>query len=209
MKSVTIDFTAIDFETANGSPASACAVGLVRIRDGAVTERATWLIRPPAEHDVFLPFNVQLHGISREMTRGADTWESQLPGLLDFLGDDVLVAHNARFDIGVLLASSLATQMRLPLLRYFCSLRLARRSYELHSYRLPVAAEAAGFRTLVHHDPMSDAEASAAIVVDTALRLGAEDLESLSTLKGVAIEQIALERELERAATLTAAATFA
>ena len=41
--------TAIDFETANGSPASACAVGLVRIRDGAVVERATWRIRPPGE----------------------------------------------------------------------------------------------------------------------------------------------------------------
>lgn len=209
MNGVTIDFTAIDFETANGSPASACAVGLVRVRDAAVVERRTWLIRPPLAHDVFLPFNVQLHGISREMTRGADTWESQLPGLLEFLGDDVLVAHNARFDVGVLLASSLATQMPLPPLRYFCSLRLARRSYELHSYRLPVAAEAAGFQTLIHHDPMSDAEASAAIVVDTALRLGVEDLKSLSTLKGVAIEQIALERELERAATLTAAATFA
>lgn len=209
MDGVTIDFTAIDFETANGSPASACAVGLVRIRDGAVVERATWRIRPPCEHDVFLPFNVQLHGISREMTRDASTWESQLPDLLEFLGDDVLVAHNARFDVGVLLASSLATRMPVPPLRYFCSLRLARRSYELHSYRLPVAAEAAGFRTLVHHDPMSDAEASAAIVIDTAHRLGATDLETLSALKDVAIERITLESELERAATLTAAATFA
>ncbi|WP_374953912.1 exonuclease domain-containing protein [Pseudoclavibacter sp. RFBA6] len=209
MNDVTIDFTAIDFETANGSPASACAVGLVRVRGGTVVERATWLIRPPLAHDVFLPFNVQLHGISRELTRSAQTWEAQLPALLDFCGNDVLVAHNARFDIGVLLASSLATRAALPPLTYFCSLRLARRSYELHSYRLPVAAAAAGFTTLVHHDPVSDAEASAAVVSDTARRFGATDLASLAALQGVPIERIELERERELAATLTAAATFA
>ncbi|WP_371030388.1 3'-5' exonuclease [Pseudoclavibacter sp. JSM 162008] len=209
MDDVTIDFTAIDFETANGSPASACAVGLVRVRDGRIADRATWLIRPPSAHDEFRPFNVQLHGISREMTRGAQPWERQLPALLAFLGDDVLVAHNARFDIGVLLATSLATQAALPALRYFCSLRLARRSYELHSYRLPVAAEAAGFRTLVHHDPVSDAEASAAIVIDSARRFGAPDLASLAASRDVAIERIELDQERERAATLTAAATFA
>ncbi|WP_424465058.1 3'-5' exonuclease [Pseudoclavibacter helvolus] len=209
MSGVTIDFTAIDFETANGSPASACAVGLVRVRDGAVVDRATWLIRPPRGHDVFLPFNVQLHGISREMTRGADPWETQLSPLLAFLGDDVLVAHNAKFDVGVLLAATLATHTALPPLRYFCSLRLARRSYELHSYRLPVAAEAAGFTTLTHHEPVSDAEASAAIVVDTARRLGAADLTALASLTDVTIERIELARERELAATLTAAATFA
>lgn len=209
MNDVTIDFTAIDFETANGSPASACAVGLVKVRDGAVVERASWLIQPPQPHDAFLPFNVQLHGISREMTRSAPTWEEQLPRLLAFVEDDVLVAHNARFDIGVAVTISLATNTTLPPLAYFCSLRLARRSYELHSYRLPVAAEAAGFTTLVHHDPVSDAEASAAIVVDVSRRLGAAELAEVGASAGVDIERIELSTERELAATLTAAATFA
>src|SRR5690606_8511215 len=44
---VPVDFTAIDFETANSSGASACSVGLVKVRDGRVVDRVHWYIRPP------------------------------------------------------------------------------------------------------------------------------------------------------------------
>ncbi|HBU41902.1 MAG TPA: DNA polymerase III subunit epsilon, partial [Microbacterium sp.] len=37
---MSLDFTAIDFETANSSNASACAVGLARVRDGEIVETA-------------------------------------------------------------------------------------------------------------------------------------------------------------------------
>ena len=42
-----LDFTAIDFETANQSSASACSVGLVKVRGGVVVDTASWFIRPP------------------------------------------------------------------------------------------------------------------------------------------------------------------
>ena len=48
---MALDFTAIDFETANSSGASACAVGLARVRGGRVVATAAWLIKPPAGHD--------------------------------------------------------------------------------------------------------------------------------------------------------------
>ena len=99
---VPLDFTAIDFETANSSNASACAVGLVRVRDGRVVETAGWLIRPPAGHDVFFELNVRIHGIRPEDVAGAATWTEQLSRLASFAGDDVLVAHNAGFDMAVL-----------------------------------------------------------------------------------------------------------
>ena len=60
---VPLDFTAIDFETANSSPASACSVGLVRVRDGRIVATAGWLIRPPAGHDEFQEWNTKIHGI--------------------------------------------------------------------------------------------------------------------------------------------------
>lgn len=202
-----LSFTAIDFETANGSPASACAVGLVKVVDGAIVDRAAWLIRPPAGHDEFAPFNVQLHGVSRERVASADSWSEQLPRLLDFAAGDPLVAHNAPFDLGVLAAASIATGCALPDLTSFCSLRTARRVYDLPSYRLPAAAQAAGFTRLVHHDPASDAEASAAIVVDAAQRMHANDLVELSRAVGVRFGALALA---EHAATrrLVTAATF-
>ena len=42
-----ISFTAIDFETANSHRGSACAVGLVKVRDGHIVDTASWLIKPP------------------------------------------------------------------------------------------------------------------------------------------------------------------
>lgn len=202
-----VDFTAIDFETANGSPASACAVGLARVRNSLVVERTGWLILPPPGHDSFLPFNVQLHGISRERVSRADTWPVQLPRLLDFIGSDVLVAHNAGFDLGVLAAASLATAQPLPALRSLCSLRVARRVYRLPSYRLPLAAAEAGFTELSHHDPLSDALAAAAIVVDAATRLGADDLTTLAAASGVAVAEHPA-RDAAHAARLAEAAVI-
>lgn len=205
---MALAFVAIDFETANGSPASACAVGLAKVDAGRIVERTGWLIRPPTGHDDFLPFNVQLHGISRERASSADEWARQLPRLLAFIDGLPLVAHNASFDLGVIAAASLATGCELPDLDYACSLRAARRVYDLPSYRLPVAAREAGFVDLVHHDPVSDAEASAAIMIDAAKRTGAADLPTLTAALGVRIERLVLA---ERAAAkrLVADATFA
>lgn len=205
---VPVSFTAIDFETANGSPASACAVGLVKVVDGRAVDRAGWLIRPPVGHDTFVPFNVQLHGISRERVSRADRWETQLPRLLEYIDGDALVAHNAPFDIGVLAAASMATNSDLPDLDYFCTLRTARRVYDLPSYRLPIAAAAAGFVDLVHHDPISDAEACATIATDAAIRVGAVDLATLAASTGGQVKRFVLA-EREAASKLVSSTTFA
>src|SRR5690606_35439674 len=142
---VPLDFTAIDFETANSSNASACAVGLTRVRNGEVVAQTGWLIRPPAGHDRFFEVNIGIHGIEPHHVAGAPTWAEQLPALTDFVGDDVLVAHNAGFDTRVLRSACEATGQDCPPYSYVCSLQVARRSYELPSYRLPLVAAAAGF----------------------------------------------------------------
>ena len=40
-------FTAVDFETANKAPDSACSIGLVRVEGGRIVDRAVYYIRPP------------------------------------------------------------------------------------------------------------------------------------------------------------------
>ncbi len=182
---VALDFTAIDFETANSSSASACAVGLARVRGGEVVATAGWLIRPPAGHDQFFDLNVQIHGIRPADVRDAPTWSDQLGDLAAFAGADVLVAHNAGFDMAVLRRACEATGEVVPPYRYLCSLQLARRAYDLPSYRLPSVAAAAGFTGFAHHDASADALACAHIVIDAARRCGADDLDALSRTHGV------------------------
>lgn len=180
-----LDFTAIDFETANGSPASACSVGLVKVRDGQVVDRIGWFIQPPFGHDHFVDWNIRIHGITPEMVIGAPSWTEQLVDLIAFTGDDILVAHNAGFDMGVIKAACAATGLATPSYAYMCSLQLARKTYTLDSYRLPMAAMAAGFEDFAHHDAVADSEACAAIMIHAADRWGAIDLPELSTLAGV------------------------
>lgn len=187
---MSLDFTAIDFETANSSSASACAVGLARVRDGRVVASEGWLIRPPAGHDRFFEINVGIHGIRSEDVVDAPTWQHQLPRLCEFIGDDVLVAHNAGFDMRVLRSACEATELVVPPARYLCSVQVARRSYELPSYRLPVVAAAAGHLDFAHHDATADALACAHIMIDAAQRAGATDVVELAMLLGVRIPQL-------------------
>lgn len=185
-----VDFTAIDFETANGHPSSACAVGLVRVRGGRVVERADWLIRPPAEHPDFLPFNIKIHGITPQMVADARDWAGQLTELRDFIGTDVAVAHNASFDMGVIKAACAAAVVPTPKFRYLCSVQVSRKTYDIPSHRLPLAAAAAGYGEFSHHEALADAEACAAIITDAAVRHGADDVAVLAKHAGVRIHQL-------------------
>lgn len=185
-----LDFTAIDFETANSSSASACSVGLVKVRDGKVVDQAYWLIKPPAGHDEFWEWNTRIHGLVAADVIDAALWTEQLPDLIAFTDGDILVAHNAGFDMGVITAACSATFVETPDFDYACSLEIARKTYNLDSYRLPVAAMAAGFEDFQHHNALADSQACAAIIVHAARRHGADDVTQLTSLAGTRMRRI-------------------
>lgn len=166
-----LDFTAIDFETANGFRGSACQLGAVRVRDGLPASRAVWLMRPPAGFDRFDPRNVRIHGIHADRVVDAPRFAEVYDAFAAFAGDDVLVAHNAGFDLGVIESGLEVSGRDVPAHDYACTLTLARRIYDLPSYSLPSAAREAGFVPGRHHDALADAEACAAILVDLARRV--------------------------------------
>ncbi len=187
---MALDFTAIDFETANNSSASACAVGLTRVRDARVVATAGWLIKPPIGHDRFFELNIGIHGIRPADVADAADWTTQLADLTAFIGDDVLVAHNAGFDMTVLRRACEVTDAECPPYRYVCSLQVSRKTYDLASYRLPLVAAAAGFLDFAHHDATADALACAHIMIDAAQRAGAQDVVELAMLLGLRVPQI-------------------
>ena len=187
-----LDFTAIDFETANSSNASACAVGLVRVRGGEVVAKTGWLIQPPPGHDVFFELNTRIHGIEAADVVGAKGWTDQLADLVAFAADDVLVAHNAGFDMAVLKRACEATGADCPPYRYACSLQIARRVYALPSYRLPFVAAEAGFADFPHHNATADALACAHIMIDAARRVAADDIDALVAGAGTRVMRVEL-----------------
>lgn len=185
-----LDFTAIDFETANSSSASACAVGLVRVRGGRIVAQEGWLIKPPPGHDRFFEINVGIHGITPADVANARSWTEQWPDFAGFIGDDVLVAHNAGFDMRVLRGVCETTGTTWPPYQYVCSLQVARKTYALDSYRLPIVAAAAGHLDFAHHDAAADAMACAHIMIDATVRGGATDVVELAMLLGLRVPQL-------------------
>src|SRR5260370_4379470 len=92
-------FVAIDFETANQSPHSACAVALVRVERLIIVGRATCLLRPPGRYFEF----THVHGITWESVQDQPSFAEAWPGLSAILqGAEFLAAHNAPFDRAVL-----------------------------------------------------------------------------------------------------------
>ncbi|MFP1155661.1 hypothetical protein BHQ21_25765 [Mycobacterium sherrisii] len=175
-----LDYTAIDFETANSYRGSPCAVGLVRVRDGLPVEERRWLMRPPAAADHFSAFNTWIHGITEDMVVNEPRWKDLLPNILDFIGDDVVVTHNAGFDIGVIRYACAADNIAWPQMRFLCTMVLARRALSLPSYRLPFVLDALGSSIDNHHDPLADARAVVDVVRKLASRNGVDNLDALA-----------------------------
>ncbi len=154
---------AIDFETANRSPASPCAIGLAFIENGAVTHRAYSLIRP--RDLAFDSGNIRIHGIRPSDVLGApefpDVWEE----IRDSLDGALVLAHNASFDCRVLAATLSLYGLAAPAFASFCTVSMARRLWpEEPSRRL--SALAAKFDIgFTHHHAGEDAYACAMIAL--------------------------------------------
>ncbi|HVS36896.1 MAG TPA: 3'-5' exonuclease [Gemmataceae bacterium] len=154
-------FVAIDFETADRGNDSACAVGLVRVAGAEIVHRAHFLIRPPRRTSAF----TYVHGITWAHVAQQPTFAELWPRLREHLGGaDFLAAHNAAFDRSVLKACCERAGLPVPDLRFECSMRLARDAWGLRPTKLPDVCRRLGI-PLRHHDPLSDAEACARIVL--------------------------------------------
>lgn len=159
-----MDFIALDFETATNEADSPCEMGLAIVRDGAVREVRNWLIKP-RQWPFFSPFTMAVHGIRPEHVADApefaEVWEEALP----LMQEQVVVAHNAAFDLNVLRSTLISHRCTVPTFSYFCSVSLCRRVWPgRKGYGLgPMcAAHGIGF---THHRAGNDAEAAARLVL--------------------------------------------
>lgn len=174
---VGLDFTAVDVETANDNWGSICAIGAVRFRDGKEVASRTWLCTPPPGLEHFAPINMSIHGITPDDVADAPAFAAVFAELQEFLGDDVLVAHNAQFDATALQLASAAAGVKPGTVRLACSLALARNASKagviaVDNHRLPTVAGAIGAPKFSHHDATEDACAAGLIVTALAQRFG-------------------------------------
>ena len=92
-------YVVFDIETTGFSPYvdKIIEIGAVRIEAGVVTGRFSSFVNP----QVPIPYKIEsLTKINDAMVMEADTIDVVLPAFLDFVGEAILVAHNAKFDMG-------------------------------------------------------------------------------------------------------------
>lgn len=182
-----MNFVAIDFETANKYPNSACSIGLVKVENGVVTQELLRLIQPPRM--VFDSFNIQIHGIRPADVANEPTfawlWTHELR---DFVKGFPLIAHNASFDMGVLRALFTTYDLSFDSFSYGCTVKAAKRTYTtLSNHRLNTVAEALKI-PLRHHQALDDARACAMIMLDVLKRHDCESLSELCVKKGICLK---------------------
>ncbi len=174
-----MDFTAIDFETASQRRDSACQLAAVVVRDSQIVDSACWMIRPDPMH--FAPSNIRIHGITPDQVRDEPTFAGHWNEIAARLGDDCLVAHNASFDIGVLLACLRRHRLPAPELNFTCTRAVSRRTWpERRSYGLKPLATWLGIR-FRHHDALEDSIACAKLMLAAGIATGAKTVESLES----------------------------
>ncbi len=154
-------FLAIDFETGDQFPDSACSVGLVRVENGVIVEEVVKLIRPPRNHIVF----TYIHGISWDDVANANDFGALWPEIsYMFKGVDYLVAHNASFDRRVLEACCKAHGIEIPEQQFQCTVQIARKAFGIFPTKLSNVCNTLGI-ALTHHEALSDARACAQIAI--------------------------------------------
>jgi len=185
---VETTFVVLDLETTGLSPERdrITEVGAVRSRGGEVLAELRTFVQP----GLSIPAAVTaITGITDMDVADAPPIDTVLPTILDFLGDSVLVAHNARFDLSFLRAA--AARLGLPPMRprVIDTAVLARRLIrdEVRDVRLGTLARHLRIPDAPDHRALNDARATLHVLhalIERAAAYGATSIEDLQHLCG-------------------------
>jgi DNA polymerase III subunit epsilon len=193
-----LEFAVVDLETTGWSPEAAAIteIGAVRVRGAGPTgggSRRGELVRRGEFASLVNPGMpvppgiADLTGITDWMLAAAPRLGTVLPGLLDFARGCVLVAHNAPFDLGFLVAGCDDCGLAWPGFTVLDTVMLARRVMdpdEVPDCKLGTLAGFFGAQTAPNHRALADARATADVLGWLIRRLthrGVRTLRQLST----------------------------
>ena len=154
-------------------------IGIMKIRNGEVLEEFECFVNPEKP---IPPKVVEITNITDEMVKDAETIDKIMPKVLEFVGDSVLVAHNADFDIGFLKYN--AKQLGLSLDNtYIDTLRLAKDLFpDYKKYKLGIIAENLGIKVEVAHRALDDVDTTVKVfwvMLDMLKKEGVKKIEDI------------------------------
>jgi len=150
------DYIAIDFETANNSRLSACAIGLNFVKANKVVHSSKHFIQPPS-NERFLKTHTDIHGISKEDVEYAmnfkELWDFEFS---KYFCSNLIIFHNASMDLSILKNLFEHYVISPYELSYIDTMLFAEKLG--YPKKLTDLAKAFNIEIKQHHDPESDAE---------------------------------------------------
>lgn len=170
-----MNFIAMDFETANRHPESACSLAIVMVRQDKIVDRFYSVINPQMSFD---SRNIKIHQITAADVKNAPTMAELWPLIAGLYRPGMLVAaHNARFDANVLQQSLARYDINPPHYLLIDTLQTARAfEHGLPNYKLGTVSKALGIDLWHHHNALSDSEACAEILISEHKKMGSEPI---------------------------------
>lgn len=183
-QSLDTTYCVLDLETTGFSfrTEKITEIGIMKVKNGEVIDEFECFVNPekPIPQRV-----VEVTHITDDMVKDAETIDKVLPKVLDFIGDSVIVAHNADFDVGFLKYN--AKQLGLSLENtYLDTLRLAKELFpDYKKYKLGVIAENLGIEVLVAHRALDDVDTTVKVFKVMIEKLKAKGAETLDDIENV------------------------
>ncbi|WP_158232972.1 MULTISPECIES: PolC-type DNA polymerase III [unclassified Sporosarcina] len=150
------DYTVLDFETTGLSAEndSIIQVAAVRYRDLEKTDEFVTFVNPLIPIPDFI---TKINGIKNVDVIDSPTIEKVLPKLINFIGDDVIIAHNATFDMKFLLAQMQINHIEYRKFRAIDTLPLSRRHIDFtKNHKLETLKSFLKLNHLSSHEALHD-----------------------------------------------------
>ena len=159
------DFVAIDFETANSNFNSACSIGIAAVSNGKIEKTEYFLIRPPSLQ--FNNKNIEINGITPEDVKDAPFFYEVWGKIKHYFYNNIIVAHNAIFDMTILKTCLLEYEIDMPNFTYLCSMQLCNAIHfdNCVGNSLKDKAEYFNIELPNHHNALCDAITCAKLVI--------------------------------------------
>ena len=154
-------------------------IGAVIVKDGVITDTYNAFVNPemPIPQKI-----VELTGITDDMVKDAPTIKDVLPDFFSFVGDRMLVAHNAGFDTGFIRRACDACGIEFTY-SYLDTVALSKYvNPDLKRHKLDVLAEHYGLGDFNHHRACDDAEMLANILIRMLDKLKSEGIEDIEAM---------------------------
>ncbi len=134
--------------------------GIMKVKNGEVIDTFECFVNPekPIPQRV-----VEVTNITDDMVKDAETIDKVMPKVIEFVGDGIIVAHNANFDVGFIKynAEKLGLEFNNT---YIDTLALAKELFpDFKRYKLGIIAEKLGIKVDVAHRALADVETLVAV----------------------------------------------